>query len=101
MARLGVKLSGPEFEACWQYADPRGEGELSEEYFVSGLGEIDPNVDEDDKAANVGEIAKRRASLAGLADNTADGKCPRRASGKETRKQTFLRMFVAHSSAHL
>jgi hypothetical protein len=25
MARLGVKLSRAEFEACWQYADPRGE----------------------------------------------------------------------------
>ena len=50
LMRLGVKLSGPEFEACWQYADPRGEGELSQEYFVSGLGEIDPEVDEADKA---------------------------------------------------
>jgi Ca2+-binding EF-hand superfamily protein len=45
LQRIGVKLSGPEFEACWQYADPRGEGELSREYFVSGLGEIDPDVD--------------------------------------------------------
>ena len=29
MARLGVKLSRAEFEACWQYADPRGEVTLS------------------------------------------------------------------------
>ena len=29
LVRLGVKLSGPEFEACWQYADPRGEVALT------------------------------------------------------------------------
>jgi Ca2+-binding EF-hand superfamily protein len=73
LARLGVKLTGPEFEACWQYADPRGEGELSMDYFVNGLGEIDPEVDKQSKAHSTKlKEAKRKqlATLSGLDPNT-------------------------------
>lgn len=58
LTRIGVKLTGPEFEACWQYADPRGEGELSREYFVAGLGEIDPEVDAQSKTYNTKNLGK-------------------------------------------
>jgi len=67
LARLGVKLSGPEFEACWQYADPRGEGELSKEYFIHGLGEIDPEVDAQSKAFGQKALVEKQQALKTLA----------------------------------
>jgi len=63
---IGVKLNGAEFEACWQYADPRGEGALSKVRFTEGLGEIDPEVSQQSAAHDSKALAAKQSRLAML-----------------------------------